>query len=110
MVAPVAVEMGWFLVSNSSALGADPTDVLARYARLAAERVRNVGAGSRAATVADDWEATRDLAMIAGLMLRGWRKGLDALDGTRLASGTLAVDDLAWWRAAAVAAADRRLA
>ena len=109
-VAPVAVDMGWFLVSNSSALGADPTDVLARYARLAAERVRNDGAGSRAAAVADDWEATRDLAMIVGLLLRGWRKGLDALDDTRLASGTLAIDDLAWWCAAAVAAADRRLA
>ncbi len=47
--------------------------------------------------------------MIVGLLLRGWRKGLDAEADTALASGVRAADDLAWWCARAVEAADRRL-
>ncbi|MGK2851688.1 MAG: hypothetical protein ACSLFN_12355 [Candidatus Limnocylindrales bacterium] len=47
--------------------------------------------------------------MIIGLLLRGWRKGLDARAGARLASGIDAADDLAWWGERAVDAAGRRL-
>ena len=47
--------------------------------------------------------------MIVGLLLRGWRKGLDAEAGAILGSGVAAADDLAWWCDRAVEAADRRL-
>ena len=50
-----------------------------------------------------------DLTWIVGLLLRGWRKGLDAEAGLRLASGVAAADDLAWWCERAVEAAARRL-
>ena len=56
-----------------------------------------------------DWDAQLDLTWIVGLLLRGWRKGLDAEAGAVLASGVPATDDLAWWSARAVDAADRRL-
>lgn len=97
MIAPVAVDLGWFLVSNSSALPMAPLDVMERY--------RSV-----APVVSDgDWAMTHDLAMLVGLLLRGWRKGLDARAGTRLASGIDAAEDLRWWCAAALEAAGRRL-
>jgi hypothetical protein len=47
--------------------------------------------------------------LIVGLLLRGWRKGLDAESGAILGSGVSGADDLAWWSAHAVAAAARRL-
>lgn len=97
MVAPIAVDLGWFLVSNSSALSVGPADVLERYRSVAPD------------VSDDDWATTRDLAMIVGLLLRGWRKGLDVRAGARLASGIDALDDLAWWCEAAVDAAGRRL-
>ena len=97
MVAPVAVDLGWLLVSNTSALPLGPGDVLERYRSVAPD------------LAAAEWAVTRDLTMIVGLLLRGWRKGLDARAGARLASGIDALDDLAWWCAAAVEAADRRL-
>jgi hypothetical protein len=56
-----------------------------------------------------DWDAQLDLTWIVGLLLRGWRKGLDAETGAVLASGVPAGNDLAWWSARAVDAADRRL-
>lgn len=97
MIAPIAVDLGWFLVSNSSALPLGPRDVLERYRWVALD------------VADDDWAATRDLTMIMGLLLRGWRKGLDARAGARLASGVDAKADLAWWCEAAVDAAGRRL-
>ncbi|HET9852144.1 MAG TPA: hypothetical protein VFP56_06520 [Candidatus Limnocylindrales bacterium] len=97
LVAPVAVELGWFLVCNVAGLPLPPDDVLERY-RLAA------------GIAADDgWAAQRDLAIVLGLLLRGWRKGLDAEAGLTLPTGQRAVDDLAWWATEAVAAATRRL-
>ena len=60
-------------------------------------------------TVVGDWDAQVDLTWIVGLLLRGWRKGLDAEAGVTLASGIRATDDLAWWCERAVAAAERRL-
>ncbi len=57
-----------------------------------------------------DWDAQVDLTWIVGLLLRGWRKGLDFEDGLELPSGLSAAEDLAFWCAHAVAAAERRLA
>jgi hypothetical protein len=99
MRAPVAVELGWLLVSNSGALPEPPDVVLERY----------LAAADDTATPIGDREAQADLTWIIGLLLRGWRKGLDADAGGRLASGVRAVDDLAWWVEHAVAAAQRRL-
>ena len=57
-----------------------------------------------------DWDAQVELSSVVGLLMRGWRKGLDADAGIILASGVSASDDLAWWCERAVLAADRRLA
>lgn len=98
---PVALELGWFLVANVAQLPDAPDQTLARYfgALHAAGGVDVVG----------DPDAQRDLAIIVGLLLRGWRKGLDAESGIHLPTGVSAQDDLAWWCAAAVEAAARRL-
>lgn len=97
LVAPIAVELGWFLVANVAGLPLPPEDALEGY--------------RRAAGLPDDdlWAAQRDLAILVGLMLRGWRKGFDAEDGLTLPHGGSAVDDLRWWGDQAVAAAARRL-
>lgn len=99
--APVALELGWFLVSNVAQLAAHPDAILERYRRSL------VAAGGDA--LLGDWEAQRDLAILTGLVLRGWRKGLDAEAGTTLPTGQAATDDLAWWSHEAVVAAARRL-
>jgi aminoglycoside phosphotransferase (APT) family kinase protein len=104
LVAPVAVDLGWLLVSNSDSLAATPDEVLDSY-RAALERE----AGSGAAALIGDWQAQVDLATLIGLLLRGWRKGLDTAAGDVLASGTAAEDDLAWWCERAIVAADRHL-
>ena len=104
--APVAVELGWLLVANSAVLPAPPDALLGDYL----QALRDEAATTRDVdAVLGDAAAQRDLAWIVGLLLRGWRKGSDAEDGATLASGVRAVDDLAWWCDAAVAAADRRL-
>jgi hypothetical protein len=94
--APIAVDLGWFLVSNSGSLPVPPEAVLDAYSAVSGQ-----GQG--------DWDVQVDLAILVGLLLRGWRKGLDAEAGAVLSSGIAAVDDLAWWCERAVAAADRRL-
>ena len=99
--APVALELGWFLVANVAQLPATADGVLDRY------RAALVAAGG--ADFAGDWELQRDLALIIGLLLRGWRKGLDAEASMTLPTGLGAGDDLAWWSEEAVAAAARRL-
>ena len=93
MVAPVAVELGWFLVSNVNALPVPAGDVLERY------WLRRGSDGGRES----------DLAILVGLLLRGWRKGYDAEAGITLASGVSASDDLGWWCDRAVEAAGRLL-
>ena len=97
LLAPVAVELGWFLVCNVAGLPVQPDEVLERYRRAA-------GSGSDAA-----WATQRDLAIVVGLLLRGWRKGLDADAGLVTACGWTAAEDLAWWGREAAAAARRRL-
>lgn len=96
MHAPRAVELGWLLVSNTTDLPSTPDGVLERY-------------GQAARWSAADRAVEGDLAVLVGLLLRGWRKGLDAEAGTVHASGVTAADDLTWWCKAAVAAADRQL-
>jgi Phosphotransferase enzyme family len=131
-LAPVAVELGWLLASNSASLRPGPEEVMAQYhaaaVRTAAEplalgRPWIHGASVGPAMERDpdrlpargldatlgDWDAQLDLAWIVGLLMRGWRKGLDAESGGVLASGAAAGDDLTWWSARAVDAADRRL-
>jgi hypothetical protein len=127
-LAPVAVELAWLLVSNSGSLPIEPEAVLDRY-RDAVGRVArsDLRLGPRWADqdpagvppltlpprgldpTIGDWDAQRDMAWIVGLLLRGWRKGLDAEAGSVLGSGVSAADDLAWWSARAVEAAGRRL-
>lgn len=97
LVAPIAVELGWLLVSNSHSLPAKPDEVLDAYVHAAGDA--SLG----------DADAQRDLAWIVGLVMRGWRKGLDAEAGLTIASGVAAGDDLAWWCERALRAADRRL-
>jgi aminoglycoside phosphotransferase (APT) family kinase protein len=97
MEAPVAVELGWFLVSNTDSLPTTAAETLAAYQAAAAAVSSGVG----------EWDAQVDLAMLVGILLRGWRKGLDTAAGAVLASGMAAEDDLAWWCDRAVAAARR---
>jgi hypothetical protein len=110
--APLAVEMGWFLVSNSGSLPVEPDEVMAGY-RQALEwdsgRWSFGNAPHDFAGLAGDWDVQLDLTWIVGLLLRGWRKGIDAETGAMLPSRVTAADDLAWWAGRAVAAANRRL-
>jgi hypothetical protein len=104
-VGPVAVDMGWFLVSNSADLPVEPEEVMRRYGR---ERdALSPGAGG---DIDGSAGAQEDLAYLVGLLLRGWRKGLDAEAGVVLPSGRTASEDLAWWCDRAVESAGRRLA
>jgi hypothetical protein len=97
LVAPVAVELGWFLVCNVASLPLTPEAVLERY-RLAAGLEDD-----------DEWRATWDLTILVGLLLRGWRKGIDTDAGVVYPSGKAAAYDLAWWGSQAIGAAGRRL-
>jgi hypothetical protein len=126
-LAPVAVELGWLLASNSAILPIGPDEVLSRYRtsalRAAREPLRlgaawsDRGAANEPLTLparglaptVGDWEAQRDLAWIVGLLMRGWRKGADVEAGAVFGSGTSAADDLAMWSEQALEAAERRL-
>jgi hypothetical protein len=112
MRAPLAVDLGWFLVSNSGSLPAPPETIVTEY-RQALEwdsgRWGFPGEPHDFSGLTGDWSTQLDLTWIIGLLLRGWRKGLDAEAGLTLASGMSAAEDLAWWSARAVEAADRRL-
>ncbi len=109
---PIAVELGWFLVTNSASLPEPPVAILERYRTSLTWFLGRIGYGDRRYdhdTVVGDWDAQVDLARIIGLLLRGWRKGLDAESGATLGSGVSGVDDLAEWCSTAVEAAARRL-
>jgi hypothetical protein len=97
--APIAVELGWLLVSNVAAIPEQPDAVIERYRAAAAPAGVDLAG----------WDAQLDLTWIVGLLLRGWRKGLDAEAGTPTGWGASGSDDLAWWSRRAVEAADRRL-
>ncbi|MEA2608694.1 MAG: hypothetical protein QOJ75_937, partial [Chloroflexota bacterium] len=135
-LAPVAIELGWMLVTNSASLPEPPEAVIERYrSALAAvagspialaapfdatrvyppaalEATLGLAGAPRYRSVErtlGSWDVQLDLTWIIGLLLRGWRKGSDAEAGATLGSGTPAVDDLAWWCARATEAASRRL-
>ena len=95
LVAPVAVELGWFLVANVAGLPLPPDEILERYRQIA-------GLPADAT-----WAVQRELTFVVGLLLRGWRKGLDAEAGLALPDGRTAAADLEWWSSSAVAAAER---
>jgi hypothetical protein len=99
--APVAVELGWLLVANVAQLPLEPDVLLERYREA-------LGAAGGAALIGD-WASQRDLAIVVGLLLRGWRKGLDAAAGVILPTGIGAGEDLGWWSEETVAATARRL-
>ena len=96
--APLAVDLGWFLVSNVSQLPLEPEAAFEHYVELAGE-----------STAVGDAAAQLDLMILVGLLLRGWRKGLDAEAELTLPTGQPAVDDLRWWSERAMIAAQRRL-
>ncbi len=100
-VAPVAVELGWFLVSNAPSLPIRPEAVLDRY--------REAATAAGDASSSEEWATQVDMAILVGLLLRGWRKGIDTAAEARYPSGERAADDLAWWSERAVEAAARRL-
>lgn len=108
--APIAVELGWFLVSNVAQLPEGPIATLERYR----VEVESIAAGrgfgdARLDPGLGDWDLQVDLAILVGLLLRGWRKGLDAESGLTLPTGVSAADDLAWWSDRALEAAARSL-
>ena len=110
--APIAVELGWFLVANSASLPERPEQLLERYRTSLTWFLGRVSYGAHKGDeehVVGDWDAQVDLARIVGLLLRGWRKGLDAEAGATLGSGVSGQDDLAEWSTLAVEAAGRRL-
>jgi len=108
MVAPVAVELGWFLVSNVNALPLPAAEVIDRY-HSALNRAGASGAFAGEGLQDVSRRRTADLAVLVGLLLRAWRKGSDTEAGLTLASGVSAADDLAWWCDRAVEAAGRVL-
>jgi aminoglycoside phosphotransferase (APT) family kinase protein len=114
VLGPTALELGWLLVSNSAVLPLEPMEVLRRYrdsvGRYVGRRGVAEGAPRTLEEVIGEPATHDDLAIIVGLVLRGWRKGLDAEAGLTLPAGVTAVDDLAWWSRRAVEAAERRLA
>ena len=84
LVAPVAIELGWFMAINSRRLPVSLDDVMDQYAA--------------AAAVSDEHRARHDgLSVLCGLLLRGWRKALDAEDAQP--------EELHWWCERAEAAA-----
>ena len=109
----MAVDLGWFLVSNSGSLPATPESIVGGISPGARVGQRAVGLRRRRARLrrpsTGDWDTQLDLTWIVGLLLRGWRKGLDTESGAVLGSHVSAADDLAWWSARAVEAAERRL-
>jgi aminoglycoside phosphotransferase (APT) family kinase protein len=109
--APVAVELGWFLVSNVALLPAAPVPVLDVYRDAMRRQLARSVDGEPAAWdgLIGDWDAQTDLAWVVGLLLRGWRKGIDAQAGVSHPSGMSAAEDLAWWCEMAIKAAERRL-
>ena len=76
LVAPAAVDLGWFLAINSRRLPVSLDDVMKRYAA--------------AARIPQSLRERHDaLTVLCGLLLRGWRKALDA--------GAGEPEELQWW-------------
>ncbi|MHA6830902.1 phosphotransferase family protein [Ralstonia pseudosolanacearum] len=84
MVAPAAVELGWFLAMNSRTLPVSLDEAIAVYTSFA-----NLDSRLH--------ERHRSLTILCGLLIRGWRKALDAESGEP--------SELRWWCERAAAAA-----
>ncbi len=84
VVAPPAVELGWFLAINSRRLPVSLGETMSMYADAA-----RIPPASR--------EGHDRLTILCGLLLRGWRKALDAHEGEP--------EELRWWCAKAEEAA-----
>ena len=106
-IAPIAVEMGWFLVANVASLPLPPDQVVARYRDHLAKGFLDPDDGWLRDQGPDFDDVGMNAAILVGLLLRGWRKGFDAEAGITLASGVSAHDDLRWWCERAVEAAHR---
>ncbi len=76
MLAPPALELGWFLAINSRRLPLSLDETMRRYA----------AAAGMEGSARDRHDAS---AVLCGLLLRGWRKALDADGG--------APEELRWW-------------
>lgn len=76
MVAPAAVEMGWFLAMNSRTLPVSLDETLTAYTTFS-------GLDGQL------YERHRSLTVLCGLLIRGWRKALDAQSGDP--------SELRWW-------------
>lgn len=76
MEAPAAVDLGWFLAMNSRWLPICLDDAIAAY-------VSHAGIEARLQ------ERHRSLTILCGLLIRGWRKALDAEAGDPA--------ELSWW-------------
>lgn len=85
MIAPAAIELGWFLAMNSRCLPVSLDDALSAYTLHS-----NMDARLR--------ETHESLTILCGLLIRGWRKGLDAELG--------APAELRWWCERASSAAN----
>lgn len=84
LVAPPSVELGWFLAINSRRLPLSLDDTIQQYDAAARVSPR-------------ERERHEALTVLCGLLLRGWRKALDAEAGEP--------DELRWWCERAEAAA-----
>jgi hypothetical protein len=85
LLAPPAVELGWFLAINSRRMGMSLDQVMRSYA-------------GYAAIAGAEQERHDALTVLCGLLLRGWRKALDADAGEP--------GELRWWCERAVEAAE----
>lgn len=74
---PVCVELGWFIAVNSQQMLMRPQEVLDMYSRV-------IG------LVVESRRRHEALTALCGLLLRGWRKALDA-------DSTTGRDEFAWW-------------
>lgn len=84
LLAPAAVDIGWFLAINSRRMRSPLDDAIAAHARYADIAPQHIG-------------RHRALTVLCGLFLRGWRKALDAEAGEPA--------ELRWWCDGAEAAA-----
>jgi Phosphotransferase enzyme family len=76
MMAPAAIDLGWFLAMNSRTLPLSLDETLAAYTSCSTIEGRL-------------HERHQALTILCGLLIRGWRKGLDAGSGEP--------SELGWW-------------
>ncbi len=85
MIAPAAIELGWFLAMNSRALPISLDEAVTAYTSYSNIERRF-------------HQRHQALTVLCGLLIRGWRKGLDAEAGEPA--------ELSWWCERAASAAE----